>query len=247
MRKHEGDTRVCKHSRMERFLPPDHATEQAIVQIGHRRFLQLANCFSKLFSKLACCLASGSGTGVGQLLRFVAGQIQDRAEVSHLRGGVRLAGASSFCKLLFRSARSFERCPARNRVVFINSGKGCGKRGPLPESRGTADLTLCLRSLADAKYEERETPSKGPLLMKTSRFLAGLPSFSATEVRGRVPLAQTSARKRAERRVRLGGHVGRTRCPALRRIRHRRARPCPHKPDSHVRGNSSSNAAKDSG
>ena len=145
MRKHEGFTRVRKHSRMERFLPPDHATEQAIVQIGHRRFLQLANCFSKLFSKLACCLASGSGTGVGQLLRFVAGQIQDRAEVSHLRGGVRLAGASSFCKLLFRSARSFERRPARNRVVFINSGKGCGKRGPLPESRGTAELALCLQ------------------------------------------------------------------------------------------------------
>ena len=38
MRKHEGDTRVRKHSRMERFPPPDHATEQAIVQIGHRRF-----------------------------------------------------------------------------------------------------------------------------------------------------------------------------------------------------------------
>ena len=37
MRKHEGFTRVRKHSRMERFLPPDHATEQAIVQIGHRR------------------------------------------------------------------------------------------------------------------------------------------------------------------------------------------------------------------
>ena len=52
---------------------------------------------------------------------------------------------------------------------------------------------------------------------------------------------------RAERHVRLGGHVGRTRCPALRRIRHRRARSCPHKPDSHVRGNSSSNAAKSSG
>ena len=133
MRKHEGFTRVRKHSRMERFLPPDHATEQAIVQIGHRRFLQLANRFSKLFSMLSCCLASllsGSGTGVGQLLCFVARQIQDRTEVSHLRGGVRLAGASSFCKLLFRSARSFERCPARNREVFISRGPSEGVSRP---------------------------------------------------------------------------------------------------------------------
>ena len=96
MRKHEGDTQVRKHSRMERFLPPDHATEQAIVQIGHRRFLQLANRFSKLFVKLACCLASlvsGSGTGVGQ--------IRDRTEVSHLRDGARFTGVDSFCELLF--------------------------------------------------------------------------------------------------------------------------------------------------
>ena len=55
-----------------------------------------------------------------------------------------------FCAL-FYSVSFFERGPARNRVVFINSGKGCGKRGPLPESRDTADLALCLRSLADAK------------------------------------------------------------------------------------------------
>lgn len=154
MRKHEGFTQVRNHPRMERFLPPDHATEQAIAQIGHRRFLQLANRFSKLFSKLACCLASlvsGSGTGVGQLLCFVAGQIQDRTEVSHLRDGVRFTGIDSFCKLLFRNARSFEGYPARNRVVFINSEKGCGKKGSMPESCGAADLALCLRSLADAK------------------------------------------------------------------------------------------------
>ena len=240
MRKHEGDTRVRKHSRMERFPPPDHATEQAIVQIGHRRFLQLANCFSMLFSKWKWDRGRAAS-----LIRGGADSGSHRSFASTRRRSVHRAG--SFCKLLFRSARSFEGCPARNRVVFINSGKGCGKRGPLPESRGTADLTLCLRSLADAKYEERETPSEGPLLMKTSRFLAGLPSFSATEVRRRVPLAQTSARKRTERHVRLGGHVGRTRCPALQRIRHRHARPCPHKPDSHVCGNASTSSEKASG
>ena len=192
MRKHEGDTRVRNHSRIERFLPPDHATEQAIVQIGHRRFLQLAN----RFSMLACCLASGSGTGVGQLLRFVAGQIQDRAEVSHLRGGVRLAGASSFCKLLFRSARSFERCPARNRVVFINSRRERGKKGLPSESCGADDLALCLRSFAAAKCEGREAPFEGLTLMKTTRFLAGLPSFLSRKFAdaGKV-LARASARK----------------------------------------------------
>lgn len=70
------------------------------------------------------------------------------------------------------------------------------------------------------------------------------PSFSATEAHRGVPLARTSARKRVERHVRLGGHVGRTRCPALRRIHHRHARPCPYKPHPHVRGNSSTNTAK---
>ena len=151
MRKHEGDMRVRKHSRMERFLPPDHATEQAIVQIGHRRFLQLANRFSKLFSELACCLASlaslvsGSETGVGQLLCFVAGQIRDRTEVSHLRGDVRFAGAGSFYELLFAGCAISRGGPARNREVFINSGSVCRKKGPLPECCGTPDLALCLQ------------------------------------------------------------------------------------------------------
>ena len=137
MRKHGGFTRVRNHSQMERFLPPDHATEQAIAQIGHRRFLQLANRFSKLFSKLACCLASlvsGSGTRVGQLLCFVAGQIQDRTEVSHLRGDVRFAGAGSFFEFLFTECAISRGGPARNRVVFINSGRERGKKERRPEA-----------------------------------------------------------------------------------------------------------------
>lgn len=156
MRKHAGDTRVRKHSRMERFLLPDHATEQAIVQIGHRRFLQLANCFSKLFSKLASCLASlasGSGAGVGQL--------QDRTEVSHPRGDVRFAGPVHFTSSFLLSAR-FRGGPTRDRVVFINPGRERRKKWPLPESRGADDLALCLQPFADAKCEGREAPSEGP-------------------------------------------------------------------------------------
>lgn len=158
MRKHEGDTRVRNHSRIEHFLPPDHATEQAIVQIGHRRFLQLAN----RFSMLACCLASGSGTGVGQLLCFVAGQIQNRTEASHPRGDVRFTGPVHFMSSFLRSARFRGRGPARNRVVFINSGRGRGKKRALPESCGVADLALCLRPFAAAKCEWQEAPGESP-------------------------------------------------------------------------------------
>lgn len=39
----------------------------------------------------------------------------------------------------------FEGGPARNRVVFINSRRECGKKGPLLESRGADDLALCLQ------------------------------------------------------------------------------------------------------
>ena len=140
MRKHEGDTRVRKGSQTlsdGAFSAARSATEQAIVQIGHRRFLQLANRFSKLFSMLSCCLASllsGSGTGVGQLLCFVARQIRDRTEVSHLRGGVRLAGVDSFYELLFAECAISRGGPARNRVVFINSGRERGKKGRRPEA-----------------------------------------------------------------------------------------------------------------
>ena len=122
-----------------------------------------ASC--NLLIALASCLASlvsGSETEVEQLLCFVAGQIQDRTEVSHLRGDVRFAEAGSFYELLFAGCAISRGGPARNRAVFINSGRGRGKKGPLPESRGTADLALCLRSFADAKCKEREAPSEGP-------------------------------------------------------------------------------------
>lgn len=171
MRKHAGDTRVRKHSRMERFLLPDHATEQAIAQIGHRRFLQLANRFSKLFSKLASCLASlasGSGAGVGQL--------QDRTEVSHPRGDVRFAGPVHFTSSFLLSAR-FRGGPTRDRVAFINPGRERRKKGPLPESRGADDLALCLRPFADAKCEGREAPSEGPSVDENLPISGRSPQF----------------------------------------------------------------------
>lgn len=52
---------------------------------------------------------------------------------------------------------------ARNRVVFINSGREHGKRGPPSESLGVADLALCLRPFAAAKCEWREAPGESPL------------------------------------------------------------------------------------
>ena len=52
--------------------------------------------------------------------------------------------------------------PARDRVVFINSGSECRERGSLPESRGIADLALCLQAVPTAKCKEREAPSEGP-------------------------------------------------------------------------------------
>ena len=168
MRKHAGDTRVRKHSRMERFLLPDHATEQAIVQIGHRRFLQLANCFSKLFSKLASCLASlasGSGAGVGQL--------QDRTEVSHPRGDVRFAGPVHFTSSFLLSAR-FRGGPTRDRVVFINPGRERRKKWPLPESRAPMTWPYACSRSRTPSARGGKLPPKDPLLMKTSRFLAGL-------------------------------------------------------------------------
>lgn len=78
---------------------------------------------------------------------------------------------------------------ARNRVVFINSGREHGKRGPPPESLGITDLALCLRvargrQMRGPRGPERALrgPSRGLALMKTTRFLAGVPCFSATEV-----------------------------------------------------------------
>ena len=83
--------------------------------------------------------------------------------------------------------------PARNRVVFINSRRERGKKGLPSESCGAYDLALCLRSFAVAKYEGREAPSEGPPLMKTTRFLAGLPLLFRHEG-SRGVLARANAR-----------------------------------------------------
>ena len=78
---------------------------------------------------------------------------------------------------------------ARTRVVFINSGREHWTRGPPPESLGITDLALCLRvargrQMRGPRGPERALrgPSRGLALMKTTRFLAGVPCFSATEV-----------------------------------------------------------------
>ena len=75
---------------------------------------------------------------------------------------------------------------------FSSTREESAEKGAPPRSCCVADLALCLRSLAASKYEGRETPSESPLLMKTSRFLAGLPSFSASEAHRGVPLARAS-------------------------------------------------------
>ena len=205
MRKHGGFTRVRNHSQMERFLPPDHATEQAIAQIGHRRFLQLANRFSKLFSKLACCLASlvsGSGTRVGQLLCFVAGQIQDRTEVSHLRGDVRFAGAGSFFEFLFAECAISRGGSCQKSGGFHQLGKRAREEGAPPRSCGVADLALYLRSLAASKYEGREAPSEGPSVDENLPISGRSPQFSVTEVRRRGESACTGERAQVSRATR---------------------------------------------
>ena len=140
----------------------------------------------------------------------------------------------------------FEGGPARNRVVFINSRRECGKKGPLLESRGADDLALCLQVARGRQTRGSEGSLQEPSADENLPISGRSPQFFC-HGSSRGALARASMRKRAERHVRLGGHVRRTRCPALRRIRHLHARPCPHKPDSHVRGNSSTNTAKASG
>ena len=98
---------------------------------------------------------------------------------------------------------------ARNRVVFINTGREHGKRGPPPESLGTTDLALCLRVAHGRQVREPggswralRGPSRSLPLMKTSRFLAGAPLFFLPRKfadAGKV-LARASGRKRAEQR-----------------------------------------------
>ena len=127
---------------------------------------------------------------------------------------------------------------------FHQLGKRAWEEGAPPRSCGVVDLALYLRSLAASKCERREAPSEGPSVDENLPISGRSPQFFCL---GSSQRGAACARKRAERHVRLGGHVGRTRCSALRRIRHRHARPCPHKPDSHVRGNASTNSAKASG
>ena len=52
--------------------------------------------------------------------------------------------------------------PARNRVVFINSGRGRREKGAPTESCYAAELALCLRPFAAAKREWREAPGESP-------------------------------------------------------------------------------------
>ena len=98
---------------------------------------------------------------------------------------------------------------ARNRVVFINSEREHGKRGPPPESLGITDLALCLRVARGRQmrgpggsWRALRGPSRSLPLMKTSRFLAGAPLFFLPRKfadAGKV-LARASGRKRAEQR-----------------------------------------------
>ncbi len=62
--------------------------------------------------------------------------------------------------------------------------ESAGRRGLYSKVVAPMTWPYVCRSLAAAKREGRKAPSRSLLLMKTSRFLAGLPSFSATEVRG---------------------------------------------------------------
>ena len=105
----------------------------------------------------------------------------------------------------FCGTSSFEGGPARNRVVFINSRRERGKKGALPGSCGVAELALCLQLFTAVKCEGRP-------LMKTSRFLASLPSFSATEVRGNSACAgERTCRAEQRRAGRNARSTGRSR------------------------------------
>ena len=149
MRKHAGDTRVRKHSRMERFLLPDHATEQAIVQIGHRRFLQLANCFSKLFSKFSKWKRSRGRAASGS----------HRSFASAWRRTIR--GAGSFYELLFAEC-AISRGSYQRSGGFHQPGKRAQEEVASTRKSCADDLALCLQPFADAKCEGREAPSEGP-------------------------------------------------------------------------------------
>lgn len=105
--------------------------------------------------------------------------------------------------LIFRGGHT------RNRVVFINSGRGHGGRGRRPEA--VVSLTwpyACCRSrrpsASGGKRPARalQGPSRSLPLMKTSRFLAGAPLFFLPRkfADAGKALARASGRKRAEQR-----------------------------------------------
>lgn len=88
-----------------------------------------------------------------------------------------LQGPIHFMSSFLRSARFRGRGPARNRVVFINSGRERGKKGRRPEA--VVSLTwpyTCGRSRPPSANGGKRPP-KDPPLMKTSRFLAVVPLF----------------------------------------------------------------------
>lgn len=83
-----------------------------------------------------------------------------------------------------------------------------GRGGPPPESLGITDLALCLRVARGHQVREPggswralRGPSRSLPLMKTSRFLADLPSFSATEVRRGSDCAGERACRAEQRRA----------------------------------------------
>ena len=84
-----------------------------------------------------------------------------------------LLGQLENCSAL-RSAFSRGR-PARNRVVFINLSGVRRREGKAPENRASLTWPYARVLPAASSHEGRTTPSRRLPLMKTTRFLAGLP------------------------------------------------------------------------
>ena len=65
-----------------------------------------------------------------------------------------------------------------------------GRGGLYPKAVVSLTWPYACRLFQPPSARSGKLPPRDPLLMNTSRFLAGLPSFSATEVRRRMPLAR---------------------------------------------------------
>ncbi len=63
--------------------------------------------------------------------------------------------------------------PARKRAVFIVMRRNLGKKAGSANQPQVDDLVFCSYADAAAHPKERVSPSRGPPLMKTTRFLAG--------------------------------------------------------------------------